>query len=125
MSVSNNVVKFARFALAFLWIFTALSSTYLSPEIGFEVLATAGIEGNIAKLCLYAGSALDLLIGLWLISAWQLKKCYLLQIIAILVYSILLSIIDPSFWLHPFGPLTKNLPILALLYALYATDQTE
>ena len=22
-------------------------------------------------------------------------------------------------------PLTKNLPILALLYALYATDQTE
>ena len=26
--------------------------------------------------------------------------------------------IDPSLWWHPLGPLTKNLPILALLWAL-------
>jgi len=123
MKMSNNVVKLARFSLALLWIFTALSSAFFSPEIGFKVLANAGISGSIAKACLYAGSVLDLLIGLWLISRWQLKKCYLLQVIVIVINSLLLSIIDPSFWLHPFGPLTKNLPILALIYALYCADK--
>ncbi|EPJ46310.1 MAG: NAD-dependent epimerase/dehydratase [Osedax symbiont Rs1] len=112
----------ARVSLAFLWFFTAITSAFFGREIGLAVLANADITGGLASLLLYSGSAVDLLIALWLITTWQLKKCYLAQIMVIVVYTLLLSFIDPSFWLHPFGPLTKNLPIIVLLYMLYRSE---
>ena len=33
--------------------------------------------------------------------------------------------IDPSLWLHPLGPLTKNVPIAALLLVLARTPHPE
>ena len=35
-----------------------------------------------------------------------------------MIYTVLLSVIDPAFWLHPFGPLTKNAPMLVLIWLL-------
>jgi hypothetical protein len=35
------------------------------------------------------------------------------QIAALVVLPVLVSIGEPLLWVHPFGPLTKNLPILA------------
>lgn len=43
----------------------------------------------------------------------------------VLFYSLLLSLIDPGFWGHPFGPLTKNLPVLALILLLHQRAQRE
>jgi hypothetical protein len=34
-------------------------------------------------------------------------------------YSAIMSVCLPGFWLHPFAPLSKNLPILALLLLLW------
>lgn len=109
----------ARFSLAFLWLWTALTSLWWGKPIGYEVLSHAGLTGIIADVALYGGSLLDAVIGVWLLSGKCLKQCYLLQIVVIIVYTLLLSVIDAEFWLHPFGPLSKNIPILVLLMALF------
>ncbi|MNV93557.1 hypothetical protein D3C71_1882650 [compost metagenome] len=37
-----------------------------------------------------------------------------MQIGLILVYSLIISLWLPEFWAHPYGPMIKNLPMLAL-----------
>lgn len=110
--------NYCRYSLAFLWLFTAATSFWWGRASGYEVLALQSIHGDLADLCINTGSLLDAVIGVWLLSKYQLNWCYRIQIALILAYSLLLTFIAPQFWLHPFGPLTKNIPVLALLVVL-------
>lgn len=112
-----------RYALAFMWLFTAATSFWWGRLIGYEVLALQHITGSFADVCIYTGSLVDGLVGLWLLSNYQIHWCYRLQILIIVVYSILLSLIAPQLWLHPFGPVTKNIPIVSLLMLLIQLDK--
>lgn len=95
-----------------------MTSLLWGRDIGYAVLAQQNIQGSTADLCINAGGTLDAFIGLWLLTTYHLKWCYRFQILIIMVYSILLTIIDASYWFHPFGPITKNIPILVLLFML-------
>lgn len=125
MSMKNkdNHYVFARYSLVVLWIFTGLTSLFWGSAIGYEILAQAHIVGNLADWAVLSGAGLDIFIGLWLLSGKRRRLCYFVQIGVILIYSILLTLIAPEFWLHPFGVLTKNLPILALLGMLNQTSK--
>jgi uncharacterized membrane protein YphA (DoxX/SURF4 family) len=109
------LIKFAKYSLAFLWVFTGLTSIYLSPEIGYEILASANITGSMADFSVYAGGALDIVLGLWLLTSVKTKLCCIVQVAVIALYTAILTFIDASFWLHPFGPITKNIPIIVLI----------
>ncbi|HSC76726.1 MAG TPA: DoxX-like family protein [Pseudomonadales bacterium] len=121
-TLSRNQLP-ARLSLCFLWLFTALTSVLWGRNAGYAVLAQHNIQGATADLCINAGGILDTIIGLWLLTACHLKWCYRFQILVVTVYSILLTIIDASYWLHPFGPITKNIPIVALLFILLQSDK--
>lgn len=112
----------AKYSLAFLWIFTGLTSVFFSPEIGYEILANANITGAIADVSIYAGGFLDIILGLWLITSVKSKLCCIVQVCVIAIYTLLLTFIDPSFWLHPFGPIVKNIPIVVLIGYVYASN---
>lgn len=122
MLLTPRIELVCRLSLSLLWLLTAATSFWWGRAIGYEVLAQKNIQGNLADWCINVGSMLDAVIGLWLLTTYKPKWCYRLQIIVILGYSILLTIIAPQFWLHPFGPLSKNLPIVALIYLLYQSD---
>ncbi|MFC5699590.1 DoxX-like family protein [Pseudomonas sp. GCM10022186] len=109
----------ARFALVFLWLATAVVSVTSGRQVGYDILSSGGVEGALADLCVYGGAALDLFLGLWLLSGRAAVACLRVQGAVVLLYSLLLSLIDPSYWGHPFGPLTKNLPVLALILLLH------
>ena len=111
----KKLMKAAKYSLAFLWIFTGLTSVFFSPEIGYQLLANADITGLSADIAVYAGAILDIVLGLWLMTSFKTKLCCILQISVIAVYTVLLTFIDASFWLHPFGPITKNIPIVVLI----------
>lgn len=112
--------KAAKYSLAFLWIFTGLTSLFFSPEIGNEILASANITGFLAGVAIYTGGILDIMLGFWLITSFKTKLCCKVQISVIVVYTVLLTLVDASFWLHPFGPITKNIPIIVLIGYVYA-----
>jgi hypothetical protein len=118
MHSTPKILFASRLSLSLLWLFTAASSFWWGRAIGYEVLAKQEITGAFADLCINAGSLVDAVIGLWLLTAYKLQWCYRAQLIIILSYTILLSFIDPSFWLHPFGPLTKNIPLLVFIFWL-------
>ena len=117
------MIKAAKYSLAFLWIFTGLVSSVFVPGIGFNILKSAGISGELASFFVYGGSLVDILIGIWILTNKGMKWCYRIQIAVILTFTLLLTIIDPSYWLHPFGPLTKNIPILALIFILLKHEE--
>ncbi len=112
----RSLQKTAVYALAFLWIFTGLTSIFFSPEIGYQILASASINGLLADVFVYAGGGLDIALGLWLLSSVKRAECCAAQIALIVLYTVLLTFIEPNFWLHPFGPITKNIPIIVLIF---------
>ena len=38
-------------------------------------------------------------------------------------YTLLITVFLPEFWLHPYGPLLKNVPMLAMLGLLFALER--
>lgn len=115
----KNIQTLSRYSLVIVWLFTGITSIFLAPQIGYDILQQANITGSLATFCVLGGGLLDILMGLWLATNIKPKLCYQLQILIIIFFTIALSFIAPSYWLHPFGPVTKNLPIIALILMLY------
>jgi hypothetical protein len=45
------------------------------------------------------------------------------QIALIIGYTLIISVALPEFWLHPFGPVLKNVPLLAAILALHELER--
>ena len=114
-----------RIALALLWLWTAAVSFGLYPVAqSYELLARVGLEGSAATLALYGAAALDLLLGLltlWAPARWR-PMVWLAQLAVIAGYTVLVTLFLPEYWLHPYGPITKNLPIMAAITLLWALE---
>jgi len=114
-----------RVTLAALWIWTAAVSFGLYPVQGsYELLAQVGLSGAIATLALYGAAALDLAMGLltlWAPPRWR-GAVWACQLLLIAGYTLLITLFLPAYWLHPYGPISKNLPIMAGIALLWALE---
>lgn len=114
-----------RVALALLWIWTAVVSFGLFPaEQSYALLARVGLGGGIATLALYGAAALDLLLGvltLWCRPRWR-PLVWLAQLLLVAGCTLLITVFLPEQWLHPYGPVSKNLPIMVVLALLWALE---
>lgn len=110
-----------RTAVALVWIVTGIVSLGLYPvEDSYALLARAGVPQALRPLALYGAAGLDLLLGLMCFAParWRFPWIWAAQAALILGYTVIISVRLPEFWLHPYGPLTKNLPMLAVLWLL-------
>lgn len=108
-----------RLTLAMVWLVTGIISLGIYPvEDSLKLLARVGIHGKLALITLYAEALLDIAIGL-LTLFLPSQRLWQVQAAIIVGYTAVISVFLPEFWLHPFGPLLKNLPILTLLWLLY------
>jgi uncharacterized protein YbjT (DUF2867 family) len=115
-----------RISIALMWIWTAIVSLWLYPrEASHELLARTGIGPSLAPLFLYAAAVLDLLFGFATLLLRDRRLLWLAQMVVIVGYTVIISWRLPEFWLHPYGPILKNLPILAAIYTLYAVESRE
>lgn len=122
----HTLLSLARYSLALLWIFTGLTSVYFDYETGYELLINFGFNDSITRALIYSGAILDIGLGFWILSNKQMQLCYVIQVVVITSYTILLTVIEPSYWLHPFGPVSKNIPIIMLILILhYMTDDSS
>lgn len=110
-----------RLSVAAVWLLTAAASLAYPHEQSIALLERVGLRGNIADMALYAGIAMDVLMGvLSLLNFRSLQKwLWPLQGGVIIVYSLIIAVCLPDYALHPFGVLIKNLPILAILWLLW------
>jgi hypothetical protein len=73
-------------------------------------------------LFLYGAAMLDLILGVLTLSPWRPRWLWLAQAALVLAYTVIISLKLPEFWLHPYGPVLKNLPFLVGLWILYELE---
>ena len=118
-----------RASLVIVWLATAVVSVWELHGQSRELLAglpTAWAEGHAPWLptaIILAGAAADAVLGLWL-ALRPGRKAYGAALLMMLAMTLLATAIQPAWWLHPFGPLTKNLPIAAILWVLLQDTST-
>ena len=101
-------------SIAFVWIFTGLVSLLWNVPAGYALLGNAGINGPLATFFIHAGGTADLGLGILMLSGKWRRLAYRLQLGLMLAYMTIISMMLPSAWLDPLGPVTKNLPLLAM-----------
>lgn len=115
-----------RVAIAIVWIWTAYVSAFAWPvEDSYRLLERTGIPTVLAPLMLYGASALDLLFGIGTLALprrWR-HWLWLAQAGLIGFYTVVIALRLPEFLWHPYGPLSKNLPMLAAIWLLYELEK--
>jgi DoxX-like family len=116
MALNARERQLARLSLVFVWLWAALVSVQQAHGMSTQLLqASDRIPPEAYPWLIYGGSAVDLALGLLMLIKPG-RAVYLASLIMTLAMTVVGTWADPSLWLHPLGPLSKNLPILALLW---------
>ncbi|SDH60186.1 MULTISPECIES: SDR family oxidoreductase [unclassified Duganella] len=110
-------------AMATLWLWTAAVSWFGWPhEESRAWLAACGIPAFAQEPMLLAASLTDAAIGVLLLLRPR-RWLWAAQLALVGGYTVIMSLFLPFFWLHPFGPLSKNLPLLALMFLMWRASR--
>ena len=113
-----------RWSIGLVWIASGIVSVWFYPAAdSYTLLARTGISGDWAPFALYGAATLDVILGVASLSSSRRQWLWLLQIALIVAYTIIITIALPEFWAHPYGPLLKNLPMLAAIWMVYELEK--
>lgn len=116
---SPQAWRLAHASLVFVWLWTAAVSLWEFHGTSQQLLAQLAPYPSWASQGVIASGALaDVLIGLWLWRRPSRAACATAAAV-MAVMTGLATLLQPDLWLHPLGPLSKNLPIAALLCLLW------
>lgn len=106
-----------RLSLAALWLVSGLLGLLSDPAQYASILSPL-TQHPTASFALAAGmSLIDLAIAAALVAGWRLKEMANVQLVMVIGYTLVLTILAPGLWGDLFGGLLKNLPLIALLLA--------
>ena len=111
-----------RWTLAALWLVSGIVGLLQPQSFTAPLLAAFGVTGSAAVAAMGACCVLDIVIGVALLARWRPGALVLLQLTVVAAYTVGLTAIWPDLWADPFGPLLKNLPIVAAILALGAIE---
>lgn len=112
-------LKLMRYTLATVWLVTGALSLGIYPQQeSLKLLEGVELHGTVALFALYGSASLNIVLGI-LTLARPSSRLWQAQAILIVAYSLIIGVYLPAYWLHPFGPVLKNLPILLLLWQLF------
>ena len=112
-----------RISIGLLWLFTGLLSLGLYPTVqSYALLAQLGITGLFAPVALYSAALLDVGLGVATLVRWRIQWVGIAQIALMLGYTLLISIGLSELWLHPFGPVSKNIPLIVATLMMLALE---
>jgi uncharacterized protein YbjT (DUF2867 family) len=113
-----------RASIAAVWIVSGVVSLGVYPvSESLAMLARVGFTGPFALMALYGSAFLDIGLGIGVFLIKRRRWLWRLQMAVIAGYSAIIAVWLPELWLHPFGPVLKNLPMLAALLALHELEE--
>jgi uncharacterized protein YbjT (DUF2867 family) len=115
-----------RLSLAVVWIASGIVSLLWPRDESLALLARAGVPAELQPAALWGASGLDLLLGGLTLrppgGRAARRALWLAQAALIGFYSVVIALRLPEFWLHPYAPMVKNLPMLAVLALLFTLE---
>ncbi len=112
-----------RWAIGVLWLCSAIVSAFFYPsQLSYALLERLGAGALLAPVVLYAAAGLDGVLGLSTLARFRIRTTGTIQVVLTVLYSILASIASPEAWQHPFGPLTKNIPLVVATLVMVALE---
>ncbi|WP_427770743.1 DoxX-like family protein [Comamonas thiooxydans] len=130
-NLQKQAARFMHASLVVVWLGTALVSALdyfglsgLNLE-GARLLDQGGIgDARWQALLIWSGLLADLALGLGLLLRPG-RAIYLSALLLMTAMTVIGTALQPTLWLHPLGPLLKNLPIAAMLWFLLQTDNSS
>lgn len=120
MFTTAKLPPYLPYSLAFLWAWSGLQPLLSAPEVSLALLARVGFPPEWQMPVLLTASLLDLAFAIGCCSRLSQNSLFwLAQWLTVAAYSLIIAFSLPDMWLHPFAPLIKNIPILALLTFLF------
>ena len=112
-----------RTGIALIWIATAIISAFVYPlDKSIAMVSVLGVSDAQASALVYGAAALDAVLGSALLANFRPALVGVLQIVAMLVFTVLATIAVPQVWSEPFGPLTKNLAVMLATLTMIALE---
>lgn len=108
--------RLLRLSMAVVWLTEGLFPKLLLPSpLEIEVVAAVGPSPRLALALIRAAGVGQILcgIGVLLLRGRPLRLLLGALLAALLLLPLLVTYAHPEMWVHPFGPLTKNFPIIA------------
>ena len=128
---ASHSMRAMHISLVIVWLGTALVSAldYLGlsglDHEGARLLANGGISSPTWQVALiWSGLLTDLVLGLALMFRPG-RYSYLAALLMMVVMTLIGTALQPALWLHPLGPLLKNLPIAAMLWFLLQVNTSS
>lgn len=112
-----------RLSLAFVWLWTAFVSAGVYPLAGsLQLIAPLGLPPWAGLTLILGGAGLDLILGVLLLIGWRIPWVGAAQLLLMAGYTGLVTLFLPDLWLHPLGPISKNLPVAAATLVMMALE---
>jgi DoxX-like family len=118
-------MKTLRLSIVIVWLVTAVVSIIELRGQSADLLKAAGMTDTTwIEALIWSGAVMDALLGvaLWLMPR---KSVYGCALASMAVMTVVATFMLPSLWLHPLGPLLKNIPLAAMLWALIQSTQNR
>jgi uncharacterized membrane protein YphA (DoxX/SURF4 family) len=113
-----------RWSMAAMWLVSGIVSLVYPVNASLRLLAAAGITTEwLAFAALYGAALLDISFGIAILAVRRRRALWAAQIVIVAAYTAIISVRMPELWLEPFGPILKNVPVLAALWLLYETEE--
>ena len=108
-----------RWSLVLVWLATAVVSVLEINGQSRNLLHDAGVQDDtLVNGLVLGGAAVDAFLGLALLFSPR-RNVLMASLLMMGVMTLVATALAPALWLHPLGPLTKNVPIAAILIVLY------
>ena len=101
--------------LSLLWLGSGIAGLFNPPESGEAIIARLGVPAPLIPTVEYGLCVLDIALGVAVAFAQSWRVLGSLQFAVVVIYTIGLTWLMPSLWIDGYGPLLKNVPILAAI----------
>lgn len=116
---------FLRLSIGFVFVASGVTTLFLYPqEKTFELMNSFPFSSFEKNIFLYGASFVDIILGIFTLINYKLKQVGIIQCAMILIYTVIISIFSPVWWLHPFGPIIKNLPVFVAVLIMISLESS-
>ncbi|MDP3163844.1 MAG: SDR family oxidoreductase [Hydrogenophaga sp.] len=120
----GSLLPLLRVSIALVWFITGIVSLWVYPVAdSLNLLHRVGVPAALGTTLLYGAAGLDFAFGVATLALRKRRLLWLMQMALIIFYSVLITLYLPEFWAHPYGPILKNLPMLAAIWLLYQLEE--